>query len=337
MNSRVAANEQHFNGLFMKIFNDSVNMISIKTLDGKIVDVNRSWLLKTGFKREEVIGKMDITIWENDNVGEGIQNLLLSGPISNLEIIFSTKEGTKRIGILNTQVLEVKSELGSIKYYVEDITDVTRQKVMEKEMCHEFRNSITSVKGFIQMLSARRELSNVTEYFDIMMEEIDRSNCLISDFLNPSKNKKVGLKKENINICITRLFPMIQAGALNENKHLKLDISALPDICMDSNEIRQLLLNLTRNAIEASPINGTITIATYHEADEVVLQIKDEGEGVEEQIINRIGTPFLTTKEGGTGMGLVICYRIAKHHNANIIIDTGSDGTSFFVRFKTQV
>lgn len=346
MNSRVRPNEldELYVELFTKAFNASANMMSIITISGRIIEVNQSWLKNTGYLREEVIGrtKRDINIWENKNIGEG--------SISNLEILYSTKEGEKRNGILSIQEIEVESEAGTIRYYIEDIIDVTRHKAMEGEMtklnrlnqiglmaagiCHELRNSITSVRGFIQILSGRRELYNVKEYFDIMMEEIDRSNGLISEFLSLSRHKTINLKKKNINTCISRLFPMLQAGALNDDKNVRLEISELPDICIDENEIRQLVLNLTRNALEASPLNGVVTIATYLENNEVVLQIKDDGKGIEEQVLKSIGTPFFTTKEEGTGMGMVICYRIAEHHNANITIDTGPSGTSFFVRFK---
>jgi len=200
---------------------------------------------------------------------------------------------------------------------------------------HEFRNSITTVRGFIQMLSGRSELSQIKEYFDIMIEEIDRSDSIITEFLALSKNKALILKKDNINTCINRIFPMIHAGAYNDGKDIKLELSNVPDIDLDESALRQLLINLTRNAIEASPLNGTVTIKTYYEDEEVVLQIKDEGKGIEETILKEIGTPFFTTKESGTGMGLVICYSIAERHNAKITIDTGLNGTSFYVRFNS--
>jgi signal transduction histidine kinase len=108
----------------------------------------------------------------------------------------------------------------------------------------------------------------------------------------------------------------------------------LPDICMDESEIRQLILNLTRNAIEASPRDGIVKIRTTNTENEVVLAIQDQGNGIDPETLSKLGTPFFTTKVDGTGMGLVICYRIAERHNAKIMIDTGASGTTFIVKFK---
>jgi signal transduction histidine kinase len=77
-------------------------------------------------------------------------------------------------------------------------------------------------------------------------------------------------------------------------------------------------------------------IKTFTDGEEAVLSIKDQGTGIEPKILERIGTPFFTTKEQGTGLGLATCYRIAERNNARIEVDTSSTGTTFFVRFKTS-
>lgn len=333
---------------FIRVFNAGLSMMTIKTLGGKIIDVNRSWLANTGYTRQEVVGKPEhaVRIWADEGTQEMINKRLSAGPIYNLEVNFRTKDGKVRTGLLSIEEIEV----GSVKYFLEAITDITEQKEMEKEMAkldrlnligqmaagisHEFRNPITTVRGFIQMLSGRSDLAHIKDYFDIMIEEIDRANSIICEFLTLSKNKSLNLKRDNINICINKLFPMIQAGAFNDNKDVQLELSEIPDIYMDESEIRQLILNLVRNAIEASPPDGKVIIQTFRDGEEVVLAVKDEGSGIQPEALKKIGTPFFTTKENGTGLGLVICYRIAERHNAKIKIDTGPNGTTFFVRFK---
>lgn len=334
--------------VFMRVFNAGLSMMAIKSLNGRIIDANRSWLTNTGYTKEEVIGKLEeeIDLWANLQTREMINRILQDGAVYNLEVKYKTKDGSYRIGILSMEEIEV----GSVKYYLEAITDVTKQKELEEEMAkldrlniigqmaagisHEFRNPITTVRGFIQMLSGRKELANIKDYFDIMIEEIDRANSIVSEFLTLSKNKPLDLKKDNINKSINKLFPMIQAGAFNEDKDIALELNDVPDICMDESEIRQLILNLSRNAIEASPIGGVITLSTYREGEEVVLAIKDQGDGIDSETLSQLGTPFFTTKVNGTGMGLVICYRIAERHHAKIIIDTGPKGTNVLVKFK---
>jgi signal transduction histidine kinase len=105
---------------------------------------------------------------------------------------------------------------------------------------------------------------------------------------------------------------------------------------IDKNEIRQLILNLTRNGMEAMSAGGTLTIGTTTEKGKIVLFIKDEGKGLPVELLDKIGTPFVTTKENGTGLGLAVCYSIAARHNAKMDFETGLKGTTFKVCFPME-
>lgn len=103
---------------------------------------------------------------------------------------------------------------------------------------------------------------------------------------------------------------------------------------LDEKEIRQLILNLVRNALEATPPGKGVLISTRREAeDKVTLQVSDQGQGIPDEIMEKLGTPFFTTKENGTGLGLAVCYGIAERHRAAIQIETGAGGTTFLVHF----
>ena len=115
---------------------------------------------------------------------------------------------------------------------------------------------------------------------------------------------------------------------------LKVNFGDIPDLPLDEKEIRQLLFNLVRNALEAMPTGGTIDIRTFNENNAVILAIQDTGSGIPQEIIEKIGRPFFTTKEQGTGLGLAICFSIATRHNAKISIESGSFGTTFLIRFS---
>ncbi|MDD2621239.1 MAG: ATP-binding protein, partial [Syntrophomonadaceae bacterium] len=108
------------------------------------------------------------------------------------------------------------------------------------------------------------------------------------------------------------------------------------DLFLDNKEIRQLILNLVNNGLEAMSSHGEVTIKTFWEEEKVVLAVQDQGQGVDHSLLDKIGTPFLTTKEQGTGLGLAVCYRIAEQHNAKIDLETSSNGTTFFVKFSSQ-
>ena len=94
------------------------------------------------------------------------------------------------------------------------------------------------------------------------------------------------------------------------------------------------MLNLVRNGLEAMSPGGCLTIKTFVEDPEVVLAVEDQGTGIAPEILNKLGTPFLTTKDGGTGLGMAVCYSIAARHKAKIKVKTSFSGTTFLVRFK---
>ncbi|HBS58838.1 MAG TPA: hybrid sensor histidine kinase/response regulator, partial [Firmicutes bacterium] len=102
---------------------------------------------------------------------------------------------------------------------------------------------------------------------------------------------------------------------------------------LNDKEIRQLILNLVRNGLEAMDSGGMLTIETGVNDKGVVLAVRDQGKGIPEEILSKLGTPFFTTKKDGTGLGLAVCYRIASRHGAMIEYETSPEGTDFYIYF----
>lgn len=198
---------------------------------------------------------------------------------------------------------------------------------------HEVRNPLTTVRGYLQLFTRKAKYADDHEQFEIMIEELDRANLIITEFLSLAKNKSVELKPGNLNDTIQALFPMLQADAFRLGHEIQIVTDSIPVFCYDSKEIRQLILNVVRNGLEAMTLSGILTIKTYAEHNKIILAIEDTGPGIAEEIINKLGTPFLTTKEAGTGLGLSICYRIAERHGARIEVKTSAKGTTFFIKF----
>lgn len=199
---------------------------------------------------------------------------------------------------------------------------------------HEIRNPLTTVKGFLQIFGTRPEYAKDKKNISLMISEIDRANSIISDFLSLSKVNTENAKAQNINDIIKKVLPMLQADAFNDNKQVVFEPTNVPDRILNSNEIKQLILNLVRNAIEVTPQGGIVSIRTYLKDKKVVLAIKDQGIGIPAEIQDKIGTPFFTTKETGTGLGLAISIGIARRNNAIIIFETGKNGTTFKTIFN---
>ncbi|BBB90358.1 MAG TPA: ATP-binding protein [Methylomusa anaerophila] len=204
---------------------------------------------------------------------------------------------------------------------------------MAASVAHEIRNPLTTVRGYLQMMQGKAEFSDYTGRFDLMIEELDRTNSIVSEYLLLAKDKRAELKNCCLNTIIERLFPLMQADAATANVAISLDLQNIPQLNLDENEIRQLILNLVRNGVEAMPQGGELTISTSLGGNKVVLAVGDQGSGVPAHILENLGTPFLTTKNTGTGLGLPMCYRIATRHNATINVKTGKQGTTFFVYF----
>lgn len=200
---------------------------------------------------------------------------------------------------------------------------------------HEIRNPLTTVKGFLQLFGAKSNYAQDKEYINLMITEIDRANSIITNFLSLAKSNIQNILPRNINDVINKVFPMLQADAFNSNKEVATDLEILPDIMINENEIKQLILNLVRNGLDVTAEQGSVIICTYLKGDRVVLAIKDQGTGIPKEIQEKIGTPFFTTKETGTGLGLAISMGIAQRHNAVFEFETGNNGTTFYTLFPT--
>ncbi|MCC5468220.1 PAS domain-containing sensor histidine kinase [Pelosinus baikalensis] len=208
---------------------------------------------------------------------------------------------------------------------------------MASTVAHEIRNPMTTVRGYLQVMGRKQEYQKDNDKFNLMIEEIDRANSIIREYLSLSREKLANLKQCSLNNIIAALFPLIQADAASSKVSVNLDIIPIPEILLDENEIRQLLLNLVRNGIEAMPAGGNLDICTFMEDNKVVLSISDQGSGIPSHLLDKLGTPFITTKDTGTGLGLPICYQIAHRHKANIKISTSHEGTTFYVYFTSQI
>jgi PAS domain S-box-containing protein len=230
------------------------------------------------------------------------------------------------------------------------IKDVTEKRKYEKELkrlsgldligqmaagiSHEIRNPMTTVRGFLQILNEDEAMKRYNQYINLMVEEIDRANSIISEFLSMSNTRTTDLQKMDLNSIIHDMAPLINIDAFNQNKYIEIDTTDIPELLLNRNEIRQLIMNIYRNGLEAMEEGKVLTIRTFNEDGYVVLAIKDQGEGILPEVLEKLGTPFFTTKEKGTGLGLGVCYAIAARHNAKIEVKTGMDGTTFLIKFN---
>lgn len=326
----------------------SPTLIMITDTNGRINYINQKYTRITEYLPEEVYGK---NIWARHYQSEEcttIYHTVNSGKAWHGEIRNKKKNGEyywERVSIT-----PFSNKKGEITHLLRVSEDITERKRIEKEMArlaqlnlvgemaagiaHEIRNPMTSVRGFLQLLGDKEECSQYKNYFEMMISELDRANSIITEFLVLARNKAMHLKKQNLVTIIRVLLPLLQADGIKTDKYIKADLEEVPDLLLDENEIRQIILNLVHNGLEAMPPGGNLIIRTYTEGNEVVFSVQDEGKGISTDVLEKIGTPFFTTKDNGTGLGLAVCYSIATRHKATISVDTGPRGSIFFVRFK---
>ncbi len=269
--------------------------------------------------------------------------------ILNEEIDFLRGDGTR--GTMRASSSPIRNQAGKIIAGVTLFSDVSKFKLFGKELVrlerlklvgrlaagigHEIRNPMTTVRGFLQILGRKQEFTRYKRYFTLMIEELDRANSIISEFISLAKDRPVNLKAQSLNHIVNTLSPLLAAEAMNSGKYINMALEDIPDLLLDEKEIRQLILNLVRNGLEAMQQGGIMNMRTFSEGTEVVLAFEDQGRGIEPGVLDKIGTPFFSTKNSGTGLGLAICYSIAARHNAAIKVKTSPAGTTFFVRFKS--
>jgi len=231
--------------------------------------------------------------------------------------------------------------------------DITDQKNMENEMvrldrlkligqmaagiAHEIRNPMTTVRGFLQLLSVKEYNARYKDYYMLMLSEMDRANEILNEYLLVASLKTPDFKFQDLNKILNSLQPLLQADASKLGKKIVFTMNEIPMILLNDSEIRQLILNLCRNGLEAM-VNGgeTLWITTACKGEEVVLSVQDEGAGIPQEMMEKLGTPFLTTKDNGTGLGLVVCYGIVTRHGATIEVSSSSEGTVFLIKFKVN-
>lgn len=196
-------------------------------------------------------------------------------------------------------------------------------------MAHEIRNPMTTVKGFLQI--SKENSYNIQPYYELLMMEVTRVSELTSELLQFSKPHAGDVRIIHLQESIQRAVSLAESEA-NFYSHL---ICYEPNaeelyVRMDRDKLVQVLLNLIKNAFDAMPIPGTVTITAIRSEDECVIEVSDTGKGMTKEELTQIFNPFFTTKETGTGLGLSICHKIMNDHGGSIEVSSREQhGTVF--------
>ena len=208
---------------------------------------------------------------------------------------------------------------------------------MAAGIVHEIKNPLTAIKGFSQLIKYKDQDEKMREYAAMIDRETEIINNFISDFLTFARPSPPDLKQISLNKIVKSMKLIIDTNTFIRDIKVSFDLSPVDKLIVaDANQLRQVILNIVKNAMEAVVDNegSEIKISTkYHRrTKEMSVTIYNNGKAMTAEEKLMVGTPFFTTKAKGTGLGLSICFQIIKEHNGRIEIESEEGvGTSFIV------
>jgi signal transduction histidine kinase len=201
-------------------------------------------------------------------------------------------------------------------------------------LAHEVRNPLASISGAASIL--RRHMppdEKLKRCVNIIDTECQRLNGLLTNFLNFARPRSPSFQQTNIRTLLSEVLQLGEHAVARKQITFEEQVqNGLPDVECDPDQLRQVLLNLLINAIEASPDGGTVTLAANSEAGKITIRVVDEGAGVAPEDVEKLFDPFFTTKESGTGLGLSVAHQIVNQMGGQLTARRNSDrGMTFSV------
>jgi|GEM_PF-164247 len=327
--------------------------------DAVIISSEGEWLyvndtavkLFGGHSKEQVLGHSQAFMLSGDPAHEWnrLAPVAAGQPQESLEQRFVRLDG---------QVIDV--EVKSLATMYRDkpavhmiVRDVTERKIAQERLqaserlnvagqlaagiAHEIRNPLTSLKGFLKVIQPGT--SGKEEHFAIMVGEIDRIELIVSELLLLAKPDQ-GLAIRHIDLAqaLRHVITLLEAQALLSGVNLVMKSTVEPMVVQgDENQLKQVFINMIKNAIEAMPHGGEIRIEPRRSGGKVRVLITDQGGGIPEECLPRLGEPFFTTKANGTGLGLMVSFKIVEHHGGKIGISSKQGyGTTFDIQLPAS-
>ncbi len=305
---------------------------AIHTVDwsGRVIQVNRAFETLYGWNSDEVLGKPLNIVPEFLQVEESKKLTALRNgeQLPPTETLRLRKDGS--LVEVSISTAPVRDEDGNILSFISVSRDMTERNKMDELLrrseklttvgqlaagvAHEIRNPLTTLRGFLQL---QQENNRVTPlHNEIMLSELDRINLIVSEFLILAKPQAIQFQVKSIRNILNDVVSL-----LNSQAHLygiEFRFQSEPDdykVHCEENQMKQVFINIIKNAIEAMENGGIITIELFRlSREEIGITISDQGIGIPSEMLPKLGEPFFTSKENGTGLGLMISQGIIEGH-----------------------
>ncbi|WP_171016756.1 PAS domain-containing protein [Pseudalkalibacillus caeni] len=322
----------------LKMAIDEAALVSVTDKEGNILYVNKKFCEISQYDKDELLGN-DHTFLRSDHHPPGffekLNETIKKGEIWRGELKNRAKDGS--IFWVYTTIVPFLDENNEPYQFFYIRNDITEEKQTEELLrttdklsvigelaagvAHEIRNPLTSLKGFAQILRSRIRNKGDKEFVDIMLSELDRINHIVNEFMVLSKPQELQRENADMHELLKHVLAIVETQAIINNVTIRTDVpEKLPGVYCDKSQIKQVLLNLLKNAIEAMPGGGSILIRFNTVGRNLTIQITDTGKGIPEHQLKSIGKPFYTTKDKGNGLGLMICKKIIENHQGELHI-----------------
>ncbi|MFD0678880.1 MULTISPECIES: PAS domain S-box protein [unclassified Paenibacillus] len=296
--------------------------------------------------REELIGKSLLSFFHPDYHDDFRERMrLVKETDSQLSLVEA------KLITLNNEVVETE---GSSIYVYKHLSvpliqsvfrDITERKRTEEMIirseklsivgqlaagvAHEIRNPLTTLKGFTQLLKAGKRND---AYIDLMQVELERINQIVSEFMVIAKPQNVELQQHDLYKIIDDVIQFMEMQAIMNKVEIKYNLKENVTCICNQDQLKQVFINILKNAIEAMPNGGNIDILMSCTEESIGIQFIDYGTGIPQEILSRLGEPFFTTKETGTGLGIMVCQKIIEAHKGTMQIESELDkGTKIMI------
>ncbi|MDA8234508.1 MAG: ATP-binding protein [Clostridia bacterium] len=224
--------------------------------------------------------------------------------------------------VIYLYIISLRKRIENIRYAKINQIDMISQ--LAAGMAHEIRNPLTSIKGFVQLIKQREDNEYKQEYLEVIKGEIKRIEDIISETLLLAQPKESKLEFFEIGELISSIINDLQDFARAAGVELILEFERETiSISGDKEKLTIALLNFLRNGIEAIPHGGVVRINVYEaDEDQVGVEIQDSGIGMNPEVLERVGTPFYTTKDHGKGLGMMVAFQMIHNHGGHVGIET---------------
>jgi PAS domain S-box-containing protein len=326
------------------LINSMVDFVNFKDGEGRWIQANDFGLKLFQLENVDYLGKKDSELAQyTEFYSDALKYCEVSdeetwenGTVTRCEEVVPLPDGTSKI--FDTIKVPLFHEDGSREGLVIIGRDITSLRQAEERLsrteklsvvgelsasvAHEIRNPLTSLKGFVQLL--QMEDDKHQDYYQIMLDELNRINHIVGELLLLAKPQHLKYTQMAIQKVLNDVISLLAVEATLYNVQIEVDFPK-EDIIIECepNQLKQLFINVIKNSIEASQNDSTISISLVRiEQDKISITVKDNGCGISKELLEKIGEPFYSSKEKGTGLGLTVSFKIVQSHNGTINFDS---------------